>query len=60
MDLQRAHDGIRPTRRIKRVLSSELRQAASKQSVSREQSKLEKLLRELADVIEAEHGILTL
>lgn len=61
MELQRAHDRVRSTRyQAKSVLSSKRRKTVSKPSVAAQRNKLDKLLRELADLIEAEQGVLTL
>jgi hypothetical protein len=61
MELQRAHDPIRSTRyQAKQVLSSKRHKTVSKPSIAVQRSKLDKLLRELADLIETEQGILTL
>ena len=61
MELQRTHDRIRPTRyQAKQESSVKRRKTVSKQSVAAQRSRLDKLLRELADLIETEQGILTL
>jgi hypothetical protein len=62
MDLQRTHDRIRPTRyQAKQEASSvKRRKTVSKQSIAEQRIRLDKLLRELADLIETEQGILTL
>ena len=58
MELERAQDRIGPEHRAQGA-RPERRYARSKQAASAKQSKLEKLLREMAEVIEAEEGILT-
>jgi hypothetical protein len=61
MELQRTHDRIRPTRyQAKQEASVKRRKTVSKQAIAEQRIRLDKLLRELADLIETEQGILTL